>query len=227
MPEPTEDSDLLTSDDGPVLLEPGAFASLPGEGLDDPAELPSVNRAVPHQTGLPDTLLAILFACARPVRPEEAATALDLPVPAVRQAMEVLGDRLTADGPFQLVEIQEGWQLATKAEFAADIAAFLKPEPHRLSRSMLETLAVVAYRQPITSSEIDEIRGVQSDYSVKALCERGLVQDVGRRQTVGRPILYGTTPNFLHHFKLKDLSQLPELQPALPFVGDDGFDADA
>jgi segregation and condensation protein B len=76
----------------------------------------------------------------------------------------------------------------------------------------MEVLAIVAYRQPLTMSEIDVIRGVQSDYSVKALLERRLIQEVGRKHTPGRPVLYGTSSQFLHQFKLNDLGQLPALE---------------
>ena len=106
---------------------------------------------------------------------------------------------------------------------------FLKPQRSSLTRSQMETLAVVAYNQPITLAEIDQIRGVQSDYSVRQLLEKRLVKEAGRRPTPGRPNLYKTTQQFLHKFQMNALSELPDLpnsagvvdpgaQPALPEI---------
>ncbi len=158
-----------------------------------------------------DTLLAILFAVPKPVAIESIAETLGLSHAAVRGGLEKLRGQLELAGPLQVVEIQEGFQLSTKPDFAPILAQILRPEPQKLSRSMMETLAIVAYKQPVTSSEIEAIRGVQSDYSLKALIDRGLIEDVGRKQTPGRPILYGTSAVFLHHFNLKAISDLPKL----------------
>ena len=140
------------------------------------------------------------------------ATALEVTEGQVEQAIEILENRLKDHGSLHLVRLAGGFQLATKPEFAQSIANFLKPQRQRLSRSLMEVLAVVAYQQPITLSEIEVIRGVQSDYSVKSLLERRLIQEVGRRHAPGRPVLYGTSPQFLHQFKLNDLGQLPALE---------------
>ena len=90
------------------------------------------------------------------------------------------------------------------------------PQRGRLSRSLLEVLAIVAYRQPITASEIEAVRGVQSDYGIRALLERRFIRDVGRKKAPGRPTLYGTTQQFLHQFNLRNLEELPKLDPSLP-----------
>jgi segregation and condensation protein B len=92
------------------------------------------------------------------------------------------------------------------------IGRFLKPQRQKMTRSLLEILAIVAYRQPITLAEIDAIRGVQSDYGVRALVERRLIQETGRKKVLGRPILYGTTQQFLHSFHLEDLANLPPIE---------------
>ena len=102
-------------------------------------------------------------------------------------------------------------RLCTKPEYAVLVANFLKPQRQRLSKSLLEVLAIVAYKQPITMAEIEAVRGVQSDYSVRALVERRLILDVGRKKVPGRPVLYGTSQEFLHQFKLNDLKELPAL----------------
>ena len=111
-----------------------------------------------------------------------------------------------------MVEFGGGWQIATRPEFAPLVEKLLKTRKHtRLSRAGLEVLAIVAYRQPITRLEIDEIRGVQSSGALATLQERNLVTVVGRSEAVGHPLLYGTTREFLSHLGLKGLSQLPDL----------------
>jgi segregation and condensation protein B len=163
-----------------------------------------------------DSVEALLFVADSPATPESLAQALSLTVGQVDQALEVLNERLSNQGPLHLVKLAGGYQLATKPEYGQAIANFLKPQRQRLSRSLMEVLAIVAYRQPLTMAEIDAIRGVQSDYSVKSLLERRLVQEVGRKHAPGRPVLYGTSQQFLHQFKLNDLSQLPALEAAEP-----------
>ena len=165
-----------------------------------------------------DQLEALLFATAAPVKAAELAPALEATEGQVEQALEILKERLERGGALQLIQIAGGYQLCTKPEFAESIARFLKPQKHRLGRSLLEVLAVIAYKQPITQAEIDAVRGVQSDYGVHALLERGLVHEVGRKETPGRPYLYGTTQEFLHQFNLNDLSDLPPLSAGLPVL---------
>lgn len=158
-----------------------------------------------------DSVMALLFVADAPVAAESLARSLSLGEGQVEQALEVLQSRLATAGPLQVVRLAGGWQLCTKPDFAEAIAVFLKPQRQRLSRSLMEVLAVVAYKQPITLAEIDQARGVQSDYSVRQLAERRLVQEVGRKQSPGRPVLYGTTQQFLHQFNLNDLTGLPKL----------------
>jgi segregation and condensation protein B len=167
---------------------------------------------------LVDTLEALLFVADAPVPLNTLATSLQLTEGQVEQALEVLGARMSGKGALQLIEIAGGYQLCTKPEFAEPIAAFLKPQRQRLTRSLMEVLAIVAYKQPITQAEIDAVRGVQSDYGVRSLLEKRLVQEVGRKQTPGRPFMYGTTQQFLHHFNLNDLQELPAISAGLPVL---------
>jgi segregation and condensation protein B len=160
---------------------------------------------------LPDQLEALLFVADQPASIRTLATTLQITEGQVEQGLEVLEARLEDHGSLRLVQLAGGYQLATKPEFAGIIAQFLKPQRSRLSKSLLEVLAIVAYRQPLTLAEIEQVRGVQSDYSVRALVERRLLQDVGRKPVPGRPVLYGTTQEFLHQFKLNDLRDLPGL----------------
>jgi segregation and condensation protein B len=163
-------------------------------------------------TDVLDRLYALMFVADSPVNLSQLAVALELTEGQVEQAVEILEERLRQQGPLQIVKIANGYQLATKAEFHDMIARFLKPQRQKMTRSLLEILAIVAYRQPITSAEIDGIRGVQSDYGIRALLERRLIQETGRKQAMGRPILYGTTQQFLHTFNLDDISGLPQLE---------------
>lgn len=163
-----------------------------------------------------DAIEAILFVADAPVSLNALSQAVQGTEGQVEQALEILRERLERNGATQLIQIAGGYQICTKPEFAEMIANFLKPQRQRLSRSLMEVLAIVAYRQPLTMAEIDEIRGVQSDYSVKSLLERRLIHEVGRRKSPGRPTLYGTTQQFLHQFKLNTLKELPELMPGTP-----------
>ena len=116
------------------------------------------------------------------------------------------------EGGVQVMQAAGGWQLRTNPENVAWVSRILAGKPPRLSRALLETLAIVAYRQPITRPEIDEIRGVDCGPVLKTLLERSLVRMIGKKEEVGRPILYGTTPEFLRTFSLRDLSELPTLR---------------
>lgn len=115
-----------------------------------------------------------------------------------------------------LVEVAGGWRFQTQAGCGRWVRSFLKADkPARLSKSALETLAIIAYRQPIARSEIEAIRGVAVDHVVRALVEMHLVRATGRSDLPGKPFLYGTTPLFLEHFGLKDISELADLDPTL------------
>jgi len=113
---------------------------------------------------------------------------------------------------FYLFEVAGGYSFATRPEYAEYIEKVVKPRLSSLSQAALETLAIIAYGQPITRSEIDEIRGVKSDSAVYTLIERGLIEETGRKDGPGRPALFDTTPGFLKYLGLRTLDDLPELQ---------------
>ncbi len=120
----------------------------------------------------------------------------------------------------QLREVAGGWQFATRPEYHEHVRAFLKSRPSaKLSLASLETLAVIAYRQPVTVPEILEIRGVQSPSSIKTLLDKRLIVAKGRKDTVGRPMMYGTSKEFLIQFGLKDLSELPSIEDFQDLAG--------
>jgi segregation and condensation protein B len=163
-------------------------------------------------TPLAKLLEAALFASGRPVSIEELI-ALDAEAsPAgVAMALDELREHYDADGHgVELVELAGGWQILTRPEYTEIIErAQLASRPQRLSSAALETLAIVAYRQPIGRTDIVEIRGVSVGGMLKTLLERGLIDVVGRGEGLGRPLLYGTTPMFLEHFALRHLGELP------------------
>ena len=158
---------------------------------------------------------AALFAAARPLAVEElttldpqaGSTAVAAALTEIRQAFAA------GDHGVELVEVGEGWQFLTRREYAETIErAQFALRPRRLSPAALETLAIVAYRQPVGRLEVDEIRGVDSGAVIDKLMERGLVEIVTRGEGLGRPLLYGTTPQFLEILGLKDLEELPRLE---------------
>jgi segregation and condensation protein B len=116
-------------------------------------------------------------------------------------------------GGLMIREVAGGWQIATRAEYHEHVRNYLRTRPGaKLSLAALETLAVIAYKQPITVPEILEIRGVQSSSAIKTLIEKRLVVTKGRKETVGKPMMYGTSKEFLLQFGLKDLSELPSIE---------------
>jgi segregation and condensation protein B len=157
---------------------------------------------------------ALLFASDKPLTQPQIAGALD---GAERKAVHQVLDELRAGYDeekrgFRLVEIAEGWQLVSRPQHAAAIRRLSRAKGmNRLSRPALESLAIIAYKQPLTKTEVENIRGVNSDGVMHNLLERRLVRTVGRKDVVGRPLLYGTTREFLQVFGLKDLAELPKL----------------
>ena len=131
----------------------------------------------------------------------------------LKKAAGELTEEYEASGhAFTIVEFGGGWQIATKPEFSPIVEKMLKTRRFtRLSKAGLEVLAIVAYRQPLTRLEIDDIRGVNSSGAISTLTERNLIAVVGRSPAVGNPLLYGTTREFLNHLGLKGLGQLPDL----------------
>jgi segregation and condensation protein B len=156
-------------------------------------------------------LECLLFVAREPLTPAHAAQVLGLEEAGVRDALENLRTHFKGHGGLQVTCVAGGYEMGTRPEFAEQVQAFLRPPAQKLSRQALETLAIIAYQQPITQPEIDAVRGVNSGGVLKTLLERDLIADVGRAETVGRPIRYATTAEFLKHFGLNDLSELPLL----------------
>jgi segregation and condensation protein B len=158
---------------------------------------------------------ALLFASHEPMSLQRLVTVIGNVTKAeVAEALKRLGDELAGDGRgICLVEVAGGFRLVTKPQYASWVKRLDKSKSStKLSRSALESLAIIAYKQPIVKAEIEEIRGVETSGVVRTLLERKLVRIVGRKEVPGRPIMYGTTKYFLEHFGLKDLSELPPLR---------------
>jgi len=158
-------------------------------------------------------LESLLFAAGEPVALAQLANALDnLPREAIRKALAEMAVAYAAgDRGIVLEEIAGGYQLRTPKEHALYVRRLLAAKPPRLSRPLLETLSIVAYRQPITRPEIEQLRGVDSGGVLDTLLERSLIKIAGRKEAPGRPMMYATTSEFLELFGLKDLEKLPDL----------------
>ena len=177
-------------------------------------------------TELAKIIEAILFVSGEPVQLGAVARALEV----TELEVSAAADELASDYDYNrrgicLKRFGSHIQLSTRPDYAPQIEKLLQPiQKQSLSQAALETLAVVAYKQPVTRLDIEAVRGVKCDYSVQSLMNKGLIEEVGRKETLGRPILYGTTDAFLSHFgltSLQDLPQPPESQqdsPAEPLV---------
>lgn len=181
-----------------------AAAPQAGEGR------PRTETAAP----LRQRLACMLFVAGDPVPVSELARVLALPAKRVRELLREMEAecRAAGAGVYPLVT-EETAQLVSNPAYAADVEALLQPERTRsVSQSLLETLAIIAYRQPVTRGDIEAVRGVRCEYAVGQLQKLGLVQTVGHRDTVGRPALLGTTDAFLRRFGLHSLAELPEYE---------------
>lgn len=183
------------SGDDNVVVFPGGVGAEPGGDAHDPTVVEGVE--------------ALLFAAGEPVTVAELTEALGLvdPVP-VREALRDLAAR---SGGVRVVEVAGAWQMRTDARFSEAILRLRGGRPQTMSRAALEALAVVAYRQPVTRQEIDDLRGVASGGVLKTLLDKGYVKVLGRRDEPGRPLEYGTSPMFLQVFELAGLHALPTL----------------
>ena len=160
-------------------------------------------------------LEAIVYVTDEPLSAQQMAAALERPIDVVKRLLDELVAEFAAPGHgLSIREVAGGYKMATKAEHHEAVRAFVKKltPPLKLSLAALETLAVIAYKQPVTTPEIMEIRGVQGASVLQTLLDRKLIAEAGRKNVVGKPILYKTTRDFLVQFGLKDLTELPTLK---------------
>lgn len=156
---------------------------------------------------------AVLYVSGEPVRVDDLARALNVTVSELESCLTELRDEYDfGQRGVMLRRFGHQVQLATRPLYAQDVVHLLQPvQKQSLSQAVMETLAVVAYRQPVTRAEIEQVRGVKCDYSVQSLVNKGLIMEVGRKDALGRPILYGTTDAFLQHFGISSLEELPPM----------------
>jgi segregation and condensation protein B len=164
---------------------------------------------------------ALIYVSEEPLSVKTMAEVLREDREVIEGAIQELANEFNGrNGGLQLRELAGGWQFATRPEYHEHVRAFLKSRPSaKLSIASLETLAVIAYKQPVTVPEILEIRGVQSPSSIKTLLDKKLIVAKGRKETVGRPMMYGTSKDFLLQFGLKDLSELPSMEDFQDLAG--------
>jgi segregation and condensation protein B len=174
-------------------------------------------------------LEALLFVSDEPVASAVLAQALEVDRRRADALCDELGRRLEERGSGMALRIVAGgWRLATVPEVAPAVERFVLSSRHaRLTKAALETLSIIAYKQPVTRHQVSSIRGVNSDGVLRALVDRGLVAEVGREEGPGRPMLYGTTPEFLERMGLPSLAALPPLAPLLGGHSRDDAEAEA
>ena len=194
--------------------EPAPPAAAPG-GEEGSVLPPAQVRAV---------LEALIFASPQPITPKDIARVLE-GVPRedwLRELEALRADYARDERGLQVVEVAGGYQITTQPEYNDWVRELLDPRtPTRLSIQALETLAVIAYKQPVTLPEVIELRGVKSGGVVKTLLEKRLIRIMGRKEVVGRPMLYGTTKQFLLHFGLRDLDELPKIEEFAEVLGEE------
>jgi segregation and condensation protein B len=193
-------------------LEAMVAAETPAEEAAEPEE--SGTYAVQNAAERIAIIEALIFVSEDPLTTKTIADVLREDREVIDAAVTELATEFNArNGGLQLREVAGGWQFATRPEYHEHVRAYLKSRPSaKLSIASLETLAVIAYKQPVTVPEILEIRGVQSPSSIKTLLDKKLIVAKGRKETVGRPMMYGTSKEFLLQFGLKDLGELPSME---------------
>jgi segregation and condensation protein B len=181
----------------------------------DVTQLTEERRLDGEDARLKAMLEAIVYVTDEPLSAQQIAAALERPIDVVKRMLdELVAEYARPEHGLGIREVAGGYKMATKAEHHEAVRAFVKKltPPLKLSLAALETLAVIAYKQPVTTPEIIEIRGVQGAGVLKTLLDRKLITESGRKNVVGKPILYKTTKEFLVQFGLKDVSELPTLK---------------
>ena len=172
-----------------------------------------MNENTMAEGSLKGRIEAILFVAGEAVSIRDMAKALQIDEKELKAALKEIGSEYDYEQRgFMLKRFGDKVQLATRPLYSEDVLRLLQPvQQQSLSQTAMETLAVVAYKQPVTRAEVEQIRGVKCDYSLQSLMMKGLIQEAGRKDTIGRPILYATTDTFLSHFGIQGLEDLPPL----------------
>ena len=216
--EDDDDGVVIHDADAEDALEQARLSLAQAQAADENTAADSVDGETPHNVRSMAEMMAIIealvFVSEEPLSIKALADVLKEDRGWIETAIEELAQEFNArNGGLYLREVAGGWQFATRPEHHEHVRAFLKTRPSaKLSLASLETLAVIAYKQPITVPEILEIRGVQSPSAIKTLLDKRLIVAKGRKETIGRPMMYGTSKEFLLQFGLKDLSELPSIE---------------
>lgn len=224
VPEPDDVGEVPAVEDAPREEQEPVQGELPAEAAPEPPPAELEEASVLPAAHVRAVLEALIFASPQPITSKEIARVLQgVPREEWQRELEALrADFARDERGLQVVEIASGWQITTRPEYNDWVRELLDPRtPTRLSIQALETLAVIAYKQPVTLPEIIELRGVKSGGVVKTLLEKRLIRITGRKEVVGRPILYGTTRQFLLHFGLKDLNELPKIEEFAEVLGEE------
>jgi segregation and condensation protein B len=217
---------LLPGLESEVAAEADAWAVAPDPTLQGEAGSDEEELSPPRPHEMEGAVEAILLAADGPVSENQLNIWLAQPgLGAVRKSLDSFRERLDRHrGGYRLVHVAKGWQLRTESRFAPWVSHMRGGRPFKLSRAALETIAIVAYRQPVTRSEVEVLRGVDSGGVLRMLCERRLCSVLGRKDEPGRPLIYGTTEDFMTLFGLRDLSDLPTLRDLRELKRDDPRD---
>lgn len=168
------------------------------------------------QQNLKEVILSVLFVAGDGVERSFLAEKLDVSQKEVDKAIDELKNIYTGERGIHIITYKNKVQLASNPDFAQYISDVLNPIREKsLTRAALETLAIIAYKQPVTRLEIEELRGVDSTYAVQILVDQNMIEVVGRKDAVGKPLMFGTTDNFLKRFNLNELSDLPDYEQLL------------
>lgn len=167
-----------------------------------------------EQSDIQRALMAILFAAGEPVEAKRLAAALEVDEDEIHQELQALMDMLSYErSGIRIIRLESAYQMCSSAEMAPYVTKALETrKPPKLSASQLEALTIIAYYQPATKAYVEQLRGVDSSYSISALLTKKLIEECGRLNVPGRPILYRTTPDFLRTFGLSSLEELPEIE---------------
>ncbi|MEP6818681.1 MAG: SMC-Scp complex subunit ScpB [bacterium] len=229
MTEENEDNNLETTLDEAALNEEAsreleALVAAEAPAVETEASEDSGTYVVQNAAERRGVIEALIYVSEEPLGAKVIADVLREDRAVVEEAVAELAKEFNGrNGGLQLREVAGGWQFATRPEYHEHVRAYLKSRPSaKLSIASLETLAVIAYKQPVTVPEILEIRGVQSPSSVKTLLDKKLIVAKGRKDTVGRPMMYGTSKEFLLQFGLKDLGELPSMEDFQDLAGGEG-----
>lgn len=156
---------------------------------------------------------ALLFASSEQISEEELTEIIGIDLSDLREIMqELIAEYCQPQRGIQILMLEGGFIMGTKPEYAQVVGRLLKPSGRRLSPAALETLAIIAYRQPLSKAEIEQIRGVKTDRVIATLMDKGIIKEMGKKAVPGKPILYGTTHEFLRIFGLSSLDELPDLE---------------